>query len=199
MSSDGTPLDTNQFVLGNDSAHLARHKNRVEQDRKIYDNFKPPKHTAFHWDEKFCKKVLGQEFGQGHIVMVVSGTDYEEGILVGMSALPNGEGLTVAKVCYDAMVKCKCKDNIRVLVWDTTNSNSGIHKGADAILERDLLGRKLVWGACRKHVAELLVKPVYKCVFGEAKSSDYGDFKDFQRVLLKRATKNDKVVLDAVF
>ena len=142
------------------------------------------------------QESFGQEFGQGHIAMLVSGNDYEEGILVGMSALPNGEGLTVAKVCYDAMVKCKCKDNIRVLVLDTTNSNSGIHKGAAAILERDLLGRKLVWGACRKHVAELLVKPVYKRVFGEAKSSDYGDFKEFQRVWLKRATENDKVVLD---
>ena len=79
--------------------------------------------------------------------MLVYGTNYEEGILVGMTGLPNGEGRTVAKVCYDTMVQCKCKENIRVLVWDTTNSNSGIHKGAAAILERDLPGRKLVWGA----------------------------------------------------
>ena len=196
MSSDGTPLDISQFVLNKNSAHLARQKNRVEQETKFYDNFNPPKHTAFHWDEKFCKKVLGQEFGQGHIAMLVSGTNYEEGILVGMTGLPNGEGRTVAKVCYDTMVQCKCKENIRVLVWDTTNSNSGIHKGAAAILERDLLGRKLVWGACRKHVAELLVRPVYKCVFGEAKSSDYGDFKEFQQVWLKRPTENDQVILD---
>ena len=160
MSSDGSPLDVSQFVLNKNSAHLARQKNRVEQERKFFDNFNPPKHTAFHWDEKFCKKVLGQEFSQGHIAMLVSGTNYDEGLLVGMSGLPNGEGMTVAKVCYDTMVQCKCMDNIRVLVWDTTNSNSGIHKGAAAILERDLLGRKLVWGACRKRIYDLLVRPV---------------------------------------
>ena len=63
------------------------------------------------------------------------------------------------KVCYDALVQCKCKDDIMGLVWDTKNSNSCIHKGAATILKRDL-GMKLVWGACRKHVAELLLRPV---------------------------------------
>ena len=195
-SVDGAPLDIDQFVLNIKTAHKARQKNRVVQEKKFYDDFIPPKHTAFHWDEKFCKKVLGQDFGQGHIAMLVSGTNYEEGILVGMAGLPNGEGLTVANICYDAMVQCKCLENIRVLVWDTTNSNSGVHKGAAAILERDLLGRKLIWGACRKHVGELLVRPVYKCVFGEPKSADYGDFKEFQKAWVKRPTKDDPLVLD---
>jgi hypothetical protein len=128
--------------------------------------------------------------------MLVSGTKYEEGILVGITGLPNGEGLTVARDCYDAMVQCKCLENIRVLVWATTNSNSVVHKGAAAILERDLLGRKLIWGNCRKHVGELLVRHVYKCVFGEPKSADYGDFKEFQKAWVKRPTEDDPLVLD---
>ena len=52
-------------------------------------------------------RVLGQEFGQGHIAMLVSGKNYEEGFLVGMTGLKNGEGMTVAMVCYDTMLQCK--------------------------------------------------------------------------------------------
>ena len=71
---------------------------------------------------------MGQDFGQGHIAMLISGENYEEGILVDMSGLPNGEGAPLANACYDGMMKCRCGDYVRVLVFDTTNSNSGIHK-----------------------------------------------------------------------
>ena len=138
-SADGSPLDISQFVLNRDSAHKARQKNRVVQEKKFYDDFNPPKHTAFHWDEKFCKKVLGQEYGQGHIAMLVSGTNYEEGILVGMTGLPNGEGLTVANVCYDAMVQCKCRTTSGC--W----SGTPLTQTVECIREQQQFWREIFW------------------------------------------------------
>ena len=60
--------------------------------------------------------------------MLVSGENYEEGIMVDMSSLPNGEGATVANVCYEGILQCRCGDCVKILIFDTTNSNSGIHK-----------------------------------------------------------------------
>ena len=54
----------------------------------------------------------------------------------------------------------------------------------------------MIWGACRKHVGELLVRPVYKCVFGDPKTADYTDFKEFQKAWLKRPTEDDPLILD---
>ena len=81
---------------------------------------------------------------------------------------------------------------MKVLVFDTTASNSGIHKGTAAILERDQLGHKIIWAGCRKHVAELLVK----LIFGESKSASYSDFVQYQSAWLKKPSKDDGKVLE---
>ena len=85
---------------------------------------------------------------------------------------------------------------MKVLVFDRTASNSGIHKGAAAILERDQLGHKIIWAGCRKHVAELLVKPVHKLIFGESKSASCSDFVQFQSAWLKKPSKDDDKFLE---
>ena len=193
---DGSELDINQFVISKDSAQRSRQKVRKTFTDNFYKNFTPPQYTAVHWDEKFCKQVLGQDYGQGFIAVLLSGEQYEEGLLVDVSGLPNGEGQTLANVCYDAIVRCHCQDNVKVLVFDTTASNSGIHKGAAAILERDKLCHKIIWAGCRKHVAELLVKPVHKLIFGDSKSASYKDFVDFQSAWLKRPSEDDDEVLE---
>ena len=112
-----------------------------------------------------------------------------------VSGLPNGEGQTLANVCFDAIFWCRCLENIKVLVFDTTASNSGIHKGAAAILERDKLCHKIIWGGCRKHIAELIVKPIHKLIFGDSKFPTYTDFKDFQSGWLKKPSEDDPEVL----
>ena len=193
---DGSPLDIKQFALSKNTAYRSRYKAREEFTDNFYKTFSAPKYTACHWDEKYCKKVLGRDFGQGHIAVLLSGERYEEGLLVDVSGLPNGEGSTLANVCFEAISRCRCQENIKILVFDTTASNSGIHKGAAAILERDKLCHKIIWGGCRKHVAELLVKPVHKLIFGDSKSPIYTDFKDFQSIWLKVPTEDDPEFLN---
>ena len=82
----------------------------------------------------------------------MSGDTYPEGILIDMSTMENGEGITIAKHCYNAMVKCRCEKILKVLVFDNTNSNSGIHKGSATYLQSYMLEHKIIWAASRKHV-----------------------------------------------
>ena len=63
------------------------------------------------------------------------------------------------------------KESIIACGFDTTSSNTGIHKGSCVLLQ-DILQRQLVWLACRHHIMELLVKAAYHQVFGDSKSPD---------------------------
>ena len=63
------------------------------------------------------------------------------------------------------------KESIIACGFDTTSSNTGIHKGSCVLLQ-DILQRQLLWLACRHHIMELLVKAAYHQVFGDSKSSD---------------------------
>ena len=65
---DGSELDINQFVISKDSAQRSRQKVRKSFTETFYKNFSPPRYIAVHWDEKFCKQVLGQDYGQGSLL-----------------------------------------------------------------------------------------------------------------------------------
>lgn len=64
------------------------------------------------------------------------------------------------------------------LVFDTTASNSGVHKGAANLMEESL-GRKLFYLACRHHILEL-VGAVWKLTFSEILGPDNKLFADFK-------------------
>lgn len=57
-SADRAPLDIGQFVLNRKSAHKARKKNRVVQEKNLYDDFIPPKHTAFQGMRNSARRFL---------------------------------------------------------------------------------------------------------------------------------------------
>ena len=46
---------------------------------------------------------------------------------------------------------------IIAMVWDTTSSNTGIHKGSATKFEESLQ-RAILWLACRHHIGELHIK-----------------------------------------
>ena len=54
-------------------------------------------------------------------------------------------------------------EQVKVLVFDTTASNTGINTGACTSIEK-ALGRELVWVACRHHIMEVVLSSVFKAV-----------------------------------
>jgi hypothetical protein len=64
-------------------------------------------------------------------------------------------------------------------VFDTTSSNTGIHKGACVILER-LIERKLLHLACRHHIFELIAKAVFFEIFGTSQAPEVAMFNNFK-------------------
>ena len=67
-------------------------------------------------------------------------------------------------------------EKIVAVGFDTTSSNTGVHRGACTILQQ-LLNRQILWMACRHHVLELIVGAAFKHLFGETTSPDVTLFK----------------------
>ena len=64
-------------------------------------------------------------------------------------------------------------------VFDTTSSNTGVREGAMVYLER-ILDKKLLWLACRHHIAELHIKHAYTKIMFQTNSPEDPLFKYFK-------------------
>ena len=67
-------------------------------------------------------------------------------------------------------------EKIIALGFDTTSSNTGIHKGSCTILQQ-LLERQLLWLSCRHHIPERIIAVSFITLFGETKGPDVPLFK----------------------
>jgi hypothetical protein len=66
------------------------------------------------------------------------------------------------------------------MVFDTTASNSGLKKGACAIIENSI-GEELAWVACRHHIMEVVLASVFSALFGCSSGPEVAMFKRFQQ------------------
>ena len=60
--------------------------------------------------------------------------------------------------------------------FDTTSSNTGVHKGCCVILQT-LLAKQILWLACRHHIPELIIGAAFATLFGDTKSPEVTLFK----------------------
>ena len=58
-----------------------------------------------------------------------------------------------------------CAEKIVAVGFDTTASNTGVHRGACVFLQQ-YLQRQLLWLACRHHIAELILRAAFDAIFG---------------------------------
>lgn len=97
------------------------------------------------------------------LALVVTGESCEK--LLGIPKLENGTGQKMVEAIQDFTRKWKMDNLVEIICFDTTSSNTGIHRGAAFLLEH-ALGRKLLFFPCRHHISELLLKAVFELNFG---------------------------------
>lgn len=160
------------FDISRSTTRRSRMANRLKISEDIIDTVRqnPPKFGALHWDGKLISDLLGE--CQERLAILVSGApEYNEGKLLGVPSLRDSTGKSQADASYDLLDVWELTTNIVALVFDTTASNSGVHKGAATLLEQRL-GKKLFYLACRHHILELLVGAVWKLLFGPTLGPD---------------------------
>ena len=81
-----------------------------------------------------------------------------------MLDIPTGKAQVEAS--HDMLQIWKIADNMKALVFDTTSSNNGWKCEAAKLLIKKL-SRKVLYNAWRHHIYELVVRTLWKSLFGK--------------------------------
>ena len=123
------------------------------------------------------------------LALVVTGENTEK--VLGIPKLDDGTGEKIAQTIHDFLGTWKMDDLVEFVCFDTTSTNTGIHKGAAYLLEKKL-DRDLLFLPCRHHISELLLKAVFELNFGKSSAPDVLMFDRFARKWNGINTKNFK-------
>jgi hypothetical protein len=178
LKASGGNLD--DFDISRSTTRRSRMCMRQHIAENIMDTVRqnPPRFGALHWDGKLLCDSLGEKYER--LAVLLSGApEYTEGKLLGVPSLPDSKGQTQADATYDLLQVWDLLDNVRALVFDTTSSNSGIHKGAAKLIEEHL-GKKLLYLACRHHILEVIVGEIWRVLFGAIHAPENKMFADFK-------------------
>ncbi|XP_015116001.1 uncharacterized protein LOC107040428 [Diachasma alloeum] len=165
------------FYLSRETIRRNRGKQRKALSNTIKDNSKNGSFTTVHWDGKQLA-ALGNKYEKiERLPVLISGIDGDE--LLGVPKLESGTGEEQANAIFKCLDERGFLDVICAMVFDTTASNTGSSNGACVLLEK-LLGRSLLYLACRHHVFELLLKAAFDVSMGPTSGPDICIFKRFQ-------------------
>ena len=110
--------------------------------------------------------VLGSEPGTTSETMLVSGLPaYREGKLLGEPVIDRSTGTAQVEASMDLLETRDLTSVITTLVFDTTSSTSGVHRGAAKLLE-EKLETDVFYPACRHHILEVIAGTVWEKLFG---------------------------------
>ena len=158
------------------------------------------RYAALHWDGKLIKDVTGCK--QENEAILVSGSpSFIEGKLLSVVKLTDGEGKPTstgeaqAQAVMEQIEIWDITDNIVALVYDTTSSNTGVHKGATVRIVKQL-GRPVFFLGCRHHISELVVKACWYSLFEEDLSPDCKLFLEFKNTWESLDHEADIVLLE---
>ncbi|EDS44322.1 conserved hypothetical protein [Culex quinquefasciatus] len=122
--------------------------------------------------------VFTEHVGHSERLAILVSWDGKEKLL-GTATLEQATGEAASNAVHKRLEEWRCTPLVRGLCFDTTSVNTGRLNGACVNLER-MLGRDLMWLACRHHVLELILAKAFCVCFGPTKSPETPLFKRFR-------------------
>ena len=183
QTPEGNKVELEEFNLSRSSIERERQKERqrISLQAKVEFLENLPENLALHWDGSMMEDLLGIK-NEVEAILASGGYEkYKEGKLLDVIELKDKDGKNTstgeaqAKAVYATILDWGILVAIRAFVFDTTASNTGWHSGACVRLNF-LLGRVILWLACRHHINELLAKNPFNAVVGYDPSPDVAIF-----------------------
>jgi hypothetical protein len=166
-------------VLSKSTVHRLRKRHRQEAANTIKEKYKPTK-SVVHWDGKLLPDTTGVDTDQvDRLAILLSSLVDGDTKLLGVPKISAGTGKATAESVFDLLNTWQCNDMIVGMCFDTTASNTGPENGACILLE-NLIGRNLLWMACRHHMLEVLLADCFGVCFGPSSGPDITLFKRFR-------------------
>ena len=145
-------------------------------DMETFHTQCPP--ILLHWDGKLLPDISQNKEVVDRIAIIVTGVRVEK--LQAVPKIGTGTGKDQAVAFLKILEDWKIKEKVHGLVFDTTSSNTGIHKGASTLIE-DGIGHELVHIGCRHHIMEVVLGHVFTSLFGATSGPNFQIFKRFQK------------------
>ena len=115
--------------------------NRKAAALKQKEQFAPSTPLLLHWDGKLLSDIAGAPKEKvDRVAILVTG---EEEKLLGVPKIARGTGREQADACIKALNDWGLSDKVQGLVFDTTASNTGLHRRACQVIE-EALGKDLI-------------------------------------------------------
>ena len=133
---------------------------------ELLDNL--PRCLGLHWDGKIIKYSLLTEEDRLCIKVSFPGSERSDQFLAApLINPPDGKtmALTIVKTLDNWDIQI---DNIIAMCWDTTASNTGVHKGSATLFEK-YIKKAILWLGCRHHIGEVPIRHVNIRVRGPTK------------------------------
>lgn len=171
--------DPKEYKISRSVIREQRRINREKYTEQIQDRLKIPQNEAVcvHWDGKLLPGILKTEQKERVAVLVSHGTKEQ---LLGVPETDSSSGEEQALAVYECLEEWGLASSVVAMCFDTTASNTGRLNGACNLLEQ-MLGRELLYLACRHHVLEVLLRGVFDCKFGSTSGPQPDIFKRFQK------------------
>lgn len=166
----------NDLTLSTSSIRRSRRQHRKQFATEIMKNFSPKAPLTVHWDGKLLPDLTGHNHVDRLPILVTFQGDTQ---LLSVPKLPSGTGEAQARAVFDAFKDWNIEENVVAMCFDTTSSNTGRINGACVLLEQ-LLGRDLLYLACRHHVLELIAGAVFNKIMPSSSAPDILLFKRFK-------------------
>ena len=186
---DGEKVGLKEFNLSRSTIERGRLKGRksISLEAKLEFLLNLPPHLVIHWDGSIMEDILGNKNEVESMLASGGSGKYKEGKLLDIVDLKDKDGRNTstgeaqAKAVYASIEEWSILPAIRGFVFDTTASNTGWQSGATVRLNY-LLGRVILYLACRHHIMELLAKNPFHAVVGYDPSPDILMFKRLKEI-----------------
>lgn len=172
-----------EFKVSKTTIHERRKEFRQKYTEKILEriNITEEEAVVVHWDGKLLPDLLKTEQTERIAVLISYGENEQ---LLGVPKADRSTGEEQALAVYECLEEWGVSHTIKAMCFDTTASNTGRLKGACTILEH-MLGRELLYLACRHHILEVMLRGVFECKFGPTTGPQPDIFKRFQNAWAK--------------
>ena len=163
--------DIQELSLSKSSARRHRASARSEKAITIKRDF-----VCNPGQINFDGKILPGLGGFGKVNRLAVVLVQEENKILCITKTEDSTGKVEAEKVKEVLESWKITEKIIACGFDTTSSNTGVHKDSCTILQR-LLQRQLLWLACRHHILEIVIGAAFTELFGESKSPEVPLFK----------------------
>ena len=175
-------VDVNDTNISRSSCHYQDKKVRKSKAAEVRQEFKENKsqHLSLHVDGKMLSE-LGSRKSCNRIAVVLRniGPGSQDHI-VAIPKSVSGSGQAEANVTIEALKEEEIREEVKVIVFDTTSSNTSPIKGMVYFIE-DYIDTGILQCGCRHHCSELICGKMWELIFGETSSPKVAIFEKFQK------------------